>query len=167
MQLGIVVLLIGLLTWRGACVENQCNRDYSAEVSANLLKTDGCERMLGRSGRGQSGNVYAPKIEFQYSYQGKTYSSISAFRASRAAFYTMQECEQYIASLTEQRQLTAWLDPQAPASAVLNRDQRSNFLELFAISLGIMLLVVFGIKNLKLFPQCMKSSATQCLRAPA
>lgn len=74
-----------------------------------------------RGGGRQPTTTYEPYAEFEFTYEGQTYSS-STFRLSNRLLDSYAEVKTLLDPFPQGEPAQCWINPQNPSEAVLNRD---------------------------------------------
>lgn len=106
-----------------------------------VIREIGIDAQTSRSGS-RGSTAYAPKVEFDYAYNGQAYSS-KQFWFGHRLFNKRSEVQAMISRYEKGGEYACWVNPNEPSSAVLDRDARDNsivgwlFGGLFAVVGGV------------------------------
>lgn len=120
----LVLVLIGAgVIWFGySDYTTQEERVENAiEVDAEILDTDVDRRS------GSSSTTYYPSVEFEYTYEGTTYTSSNVHATeSRSGHSSRSSAESVTDDYPEGDTVTAYLDPNEPGAAFLDVDHSNG-----------------------------------------
>ncbi|MCU4743631.1 DUF3592 domain-containing protein [Natronoglomus mannanivorans] len=93
--------------------------ENAVEIDATVLETD-----IDRRSSSGSGSSYYPVVEFEYTYEGETYTSSNIDAAdSRTSESSRSSAQSVVNEYPEGEAVTAYLDPAEPDEAFLETDR--------------------------------------------
>ncbi|MCU4743642.1 DUF3592 domain-containing protein [Natronoglomus mannanivorans] len=119
---GLVLVLGLVMLWGGSTdyVTQEDRLENAIEVEATIVETD-IDRQTG------DGTRYYPAIEFEYRYDGTTYSSSNLNPAdSRSSHSTRSSAQSVVDQYPEGDTVTAYVPPSEPEGAFLEADRSSG-----------------------------------------
>lgn len=120
-----LLLLVGVgLLWLGYSdyATQEDRLENAIEVEAEILETEVDRRSSGSS----SSSSYYPQVEFAYTYEGTTYTSSNIHATDAESGHSSRSsAESVLEAYPEGETVTAYVDPDEPGEAFLERE-RSN-----------------------------------------
>ena len=150
LAMSAVVCFLAYLGYSGTIQDQRRDLDLQVLVNAQIKSPGICIREMKRSsGRGSSGWIYIPTVNYEYEFAGKKYDNNQIYRSSQFGFNTQPKCNEFLKEFGDKDKVTAWIDPKEPSFSVLNASKGSWFLESLFLSLGLIMLFSFLLLNRK------------------